>query len=144
MVDVDLEAFFDRVNHDVLMERLAKRIEDRRVLGPIRRYLNADIMANGVVTDRREGTPPPLARCSRTCFSTKSTRSWRSADTPSCVSGRLQRLRAVTASERAGHAALRRPVREGPSTRQQSESAVGTRARAEVCAAVGDNLIAHM
>ena len=57
VVDVDLEAFFDRVNHDVLMGRLAKRIEDRRVLGLIRRYLNAGIMANGVVTDRQEGTP---------------------------------------------------------------------------------------
>ncbi len=57
VVDVDLEAFFDRVNHDVLMGRLAKRIEDRRVLGLIRRYLNAGIMANGVVMDRDEGTP---------------------------------------------------------------------------------------
>jgi RNA-directed DNA polymerase len=57
VVDVDLEAFFDRVNHDVLMGRLAKRIEDRRVLGLIRRYLNAGIMANGVVMDRHEGTP---------------------------------------------------------------------------------------
>lgn len=57
VVDVDLEAFFDRVNHAVLMGRLAKRIEDRRVLGLIRRYLNAGIMANGVVMDRHEGTP---------------------------------------------------------------------------------------
>jgi len=57
VVDVDLEAFFDRVNHDVLMGRLAKRIEDRRVLGLIRRYLNAGEMANGVVMDRQEGTP---------------------------------------------------------------------------------------
>lgn len=57
VVDVDLEAFFDRVNHDVLMGRLAKRIEDRRVLGLIRRYLNAGVMANGVVMDRHEGTP---------------------------------------------------------------------------------------
>lgn len=57
VVDVDLEKFFDRVNHDVLMGRLAKRIEDRRLLGLIRRYLNADIMANGVVTARHEGTP---------------------------------------------------------------------------------------
>src|SRR5262249_19275195 len=49
--------FFDRVNHDVLMGRLAGRIEDRRVLGLIRRYLDAGIMANGVVTERHEGTP---------------------------------------------------------------------------------------
>jgi group II intron reverse transcriptase/maturase len=57
VVDVDLEKFFDRVNHDVLMGRLAKRIEDRRMLGLIRRYLNAGVMANGVVTARDEGTP---------------------------------------------------------------------------------------
>lgn len=57
VVDVDLEAFFDRVNHDVLMSRLAKRIADRRLLGLIRRYLDAGIMAHGVVVERHEGTP---------------------------------------------------------------------------------------
>ena len=57
VVDVDLEKFFDRVNHDVLMGRLAKRITDKRMLGLIRRYLEAGMMINGVVTDRREGTP---------------------------------------------------------------------------------------
>ena len=58
VVDVDLERFFDRVNHDVLMGRLAKRIEDRRVLAIIRRYLEAGVMAQGgVVVERYEGTP---------------------------------------------------------------------------------------
>ena len=57
VVDVDLERFFDRVNHDVLMERLARRIADRRLLGLIRRYLVAGMMANGVVVGRNEGTP---------------------------------------------------------------------------------------
>jgi group II intron reverse transcriptase/maturase len=57
VVDVDLEKFFDRVNHDVLMGRLAKRIGDKRLLGLIRRYLEAGIMADGVVTERHEGTP---------------------------------------------------------------------------------------
>jgi RNA-directed DNA polymerase len=57
VVDVDLEKFFDRVNHDVLMGRLAKRIQDRRVLGLIRRYLDAGVMVNGVVMAREEGTP---------------------------------------------------------------------------------------
>lgn len=57
VVDVDLEAFFDRVNHDVLMGKLAKRITDRRLLGLIRRYLDAGIMAHGVVVERHEGTP---------------------------------------------------------------------------------------
>ncbi len=57
VVDVDLEKFFDRVNHDVLMGRLEKRIEDRRVLGLIRRYLNAGMLANGIAMERHEGTP---------------------------------------------------------------------------------------
>jgi len=57
VVDVDLEKFFDRVNHDVLMSRLARRIADKRVLGLIRRYLSAGIMADGVVAERYEGTP---------------------------------------------------------------------------------------
>lgn len=57
VVDVDLEKFFDRVNHDVLMGRLAKRIEDKRLLGLIRRYLEAGIMTGGVVMERHEGTP---------------------------------------------------------------------------------------
>ena len=57
VVDVDVEQFFDRVNHDVLMGRLAGRIADRRVLGLIRRYLRAGIMAGGVVVERYEGTP---------------------------------------------------------------------------------------
>jgi len=57
VVDVDLEKFFDRVNHDVLMGRLTKRIADGRVLRLIRRYLEAGVMANGVVAARNEGTP---------------------------------------------------------------------------------------
>jgi group II intron reverse transcriptase/maturase len=57
VVDVDLEKFFDRVNHDVLMGRLAKRIGDKRMLKVIRRYLNAGIMVHGVVMERYEGTP---------------------------------------------------------------------------------------
>ena len=57
VVDVDLEKFFDRVSHDVLMGRLEKRIKDKRMLGLIRHYLNAGIMVNGVVMERYEGTP---------------------------------------------------------------------------------------
>ena len=57
VVDIDLEKFFDRVNHDVLMGRLAKRIADRRVLGLVRRYLDAGVLADGVVIERHEGTP---------------------------------------------------------------------------------------
>jgi group II intron reverse transcriptase/maturase len=57
VVDVDLEKFFDRVNHDVLMGRLARRINDKRLLGVIRRYLTAGVMVNGVVRESGEGTP---------------------------------------------------------------------------------------
>jgi group II intron reverse transcriptase/maturase len=57
VVDLDLEKFFDRVNHDVLMGRLAKRIGDKRLLRLIRRYLEAGVMVHGVVIERAEGTP---------------------------------------------------------------------------------------
>lgn len=57
VVDVDLEKFFDRVNHDILMERLARRTDDKAVLRLIRRYLVAGIMDGGVVMERYEGTP---------------------------------------------------------------------------------------
>jgi group II intron reverse transcriptase/maturase len=57
VVDVDLEKFFDRVNWDILMGRLSKRIEDKRVLRLIRRYLEAGVMADGVVIERHKGTP---------------------------------------------------------------------------------------
>jgi len=57
VVDLDLEKFFDRVNHDVLMSRLSRRISDKRVLGLIRRYLQAGMMTDGVVSQRAEGTP---------------------------------------------------------------------------------------
>lgn len=57
VVDVDLEKFFDRVNHDILMSRVADRVEDKRLLLLIRRYLNAGVMAGGVVNERHEGTP---------------------------------------------------------------------------------------
>jgi len=57
VVDIDLEKFFDRVNHDILMSKLAKRIGDKRLLRIIRRFLTAGTMQNGVVMNRQEGTP---------------------------------------------------------------------------------------
>lgn len=57
VVDIDLEKFFDRVNHDKLMGEVAKRITDKRVLKLIRAYLNAGVMENGLVSAMEEGTP---------------------------------------------------------------------------------------
>ena len=57
VVDLDWEKFFDRVNHDVLMARVGRKIDDQRVLGLIRRYLQSGIMVGGLVEQRVEGTP---------------------------------------------------------------------------------------
>lgn len=57
VVDLDLEKFFDRVNHDVLMVRIAKRVSDKRVLSLIRRFLNAGVMEAGLVRPVTEGMP---------------------------------------------------------------------------------------
>jgi RNA-directed DNA polymerase len=57
VVDMDLEKFFDRVNHDLLMARLARRIDDKRLLKIIRRFLEAGLMKDGVCVERYEGTP---------------------------------------------------------------------------------------
>ena len=56
-VDLDLEKFFDRVNHDKLMDQIAKRVGDKRLLKLIRAFLNAGVMENGLVTPSAEGTP---------------------------------------------------------------------------------------
>jgi len=73
VVDMDLEKFFDNVNHDLLMSRLGRRVGDRRVLAMIRRYLQAGTMAGGVESPRQEGT---------SCW-TIWTRSWSGAATRS-------------------------------------------------------------
>jgi RNA-directed DNA polymerase len=57
VVDVDLEKFFDRVNHDILMARLSRKIADARLLRIIRRFLQAGLMQDGVCVARHEGTP---------------------------------------------------------------------------------------
>lgn len=57
VVDIDLEKFFDRVNHDIVMARVARKVKDKRVLRVIRRYLQAGMMRGGMEEQRTEGTP---------------------------------------------------------------------------------------
>jgi RNA-directed DNA polymerase len=57
VVDIDLEKFFDRVNHDILMGLVAKRVSDRRLLRRIRGFLTAGVLAQGLVGPTDEGTP---------------------------------------------------------------------------------------
>lgn len=57
VVDIDLEKFFDRVNHDRLMGALAQRIQDKRMLRVIRAFLEAGVMEDGLVSPTEEGTP---------------------------------------------------------------------------------------
>jgi group II intron reverse transcriptase/maturase len=88
VVDVDLEQFFDRVNHDVLMGLVAKRITDPRMRRLIRHYLEAGMMTAGVVVERHEGTPqggPLSPLLANVLLDVWSTRSWSDADTDSCA-----------------------------------------------------------
>lgn len=57
VVDIDLEKFFDKVNHDILMSRIARKVKDKKILLLIRRFLQAGIMENGLVKPSEEGTP---------------------------------------------------------------------------------------
>src|ERR1700738_654678 len=57
VVDIDLEKFFDRVNHDILMSRVARKVKDKKILLLIRRFLQAGVMENGLVQATEEGTP---------------------------------------------------------------------------------------
>ena len=57
VVDIDLEKFFDNVNHDILMRKVSRKVSDKRILGVIRRYLQAGVLAGGIVSASDKGTP---------------------------------------------------------------------------------------
>ena len=84
-VDIDLEKFFDRVAHDVLMARVARRVGDQRLLQLIGRFLRAGVALDHELVPTTRGTPKgvPSRHCSPTSFSMTSTRSSRGADTDS-------------------------------------------------------------
>jgi retron-type reverse transcriptase len=128
VVDVDLEKFFDRVNHDVLMGGSRSESRTSDCCGLIRRYLEAGMMANGVATERHEGTPqggplsPLLANVlldevdkelekTRTCLR--------------ALRRRLQRVRAVEAGGRAGDGAAPAALRGAPAPGQRSQERRG-------------------
>src|SRR5215211_7697407 len=69
VVDIDLEKFFDRVNHDILMGLVAKRVADKRILKLVRGFLTAGVMEGGLVSPTEEGTPHPPNRRIRTRMS---------------------------------------------------------------------------
>ena len=104
VVDIDLEKFFDRVNHDLLMCKLATKIGDARVLILIRRYLEAGMMADGPVQPRTEGTPQggPLSPLLSNILLTIWTGNWNDGATLLPLRRRLQHLRRQRASGRAG------------------------------------------
>jgi RNA-directed DNA polymerase len=87
MVDIDLEKFFDRVNHDILMGLVAKRVADKRLLKLIRGFLTAGVMDGGLVSPTEEGTPQggPLSPLLSNLMLDVLTRSWRSAAIASCA-----------------------------------------------------------
>jgi len=104
-VDLDLAQFFDRVNHDVLMGLLARRITDRRILILIRRYLQAGMLEGGLVSPRREGTPQ--GGLIALALQRAPDRAGPGVGAPGApvlpLRGRLQHLREQQKSRRAGH-----------------------------------------
>jgi hypothetical protein len=132
VVDVDLEKFFDRVNHDVLMGKLAKRIADKWVLGLIRRYLCircVGVMAGGVVLERHEGTPQggPLSPLLANVLLDEVDKDMEKTRTRlRALRRRLQRIRAVQAGGRAGHGAGPAALRGASAANQRDQERGGS------------------
>ena len=134
VVDVDLEKFFDRVNHDVLMGRLARRISDTRLLRLIRRYLNAGMMADGVVMERLEGTPQggPLSPLLANLLLDEVDKELEEARAHvRSLRRRLQRIRAVAARGRASDGGAGAEVRQAAAASESRQKQGGTRAQVQ-------------
>jgi RNA-directed DNA polymerase len=104
VVDVDLEKFFDRVDHDILIDRLQKRIGDTGVIRLIRAYLNSGIMDDGVVQMRTMGTPQGgrYRRCWPTSCSTKWTRLWNAGAIALCATPTMRTFTSAVAGRGNG------------------------------------------
>ena len=86
VVDLGIEKFFDRVNHDRLMRAIARRVTDKRMLRLIRTFLKVGVLENGLVSPAEEGTPQGghFLRFYRTSYPTNSTESWNGANIALC------------------------------------------------------------
>jgi RNA-directed DNA polymerase len=104
VVDVDLEKFFDRVDHDILIDRLQKRIGDGGVIQLIRAYLNSGIMDDGVVQRRTMGRHKAVLyrRCWPTSCSTKWTRRWNAGAIASCATPTMRTFTSAAAGRVSG------------------------------------------
>ena len=130
-VDFDLESFFDRVQHDALMARIARRVHDKRLLKLIRRYLEAGVMEGGLVhaTTREPRRGLRSRRCSATSCSTTSTGSWSGAGTTSSATPTMGAI--YVHSRRAGErvmASITHYVEERLKLRVNREKSVVARA----------------
>lgn len=135
VVDVDLAKFFDRVNHDILIDRLKRRIDDAGVIRLIRAYLNAGIMDGGVVVDRHLGTPQggPLSPLLANVLLDEVDKA---LEARSCCFARYAddclRLRGQQEGRRAGDGVSQETLHGPEASDQRSQERGGQRLRAQV------------
>ena len=122
VVDIDLEKFFDRVNHDILMGLVAKRVADKRILTLIRGFLTAGVLADGLVGATEEGTPqggPLSPLLSNLMLDVLDKELETRGHQLRALRRRLQHLRAQSASRRAGNGEHRTVLDRTPQAQGQ-------------------------